>query len=151
MRRISSTGFCLLVALFAAAAPAWAQGAPHWRPSTTQMPVMPTMAELQNDWGRGLSAWFSGVEQVTGVPAQGLRASGTAGGSGGRVQVARFLRGPVPVVVMTDRNGDDRADMIEYYRSGVLVLQIIDADYNGQANSMRIYDAAGALIREERL
>jgi hypothetical protein len=151
MRRSSWFLPIVVLALVLAVPSARAQDAPQWRPSTTEMPTMPTTAELQGDWLGPLGSWFGGLEQVSGVGAQGLRPHGTARPGSPRTQVARFLRGPVPVVVITDRNGDDRADMIEYFRNGSLVVQIVDADYSGRANVMRLYDAAGALIREERL
>jgi hypothetical protein len=141
----------LATALLVAAPRANAQEAPQWRPSSTAMPTMPTVAELQADWLGPLAAWFGGIDSMVGAAPQDLRATGSVRSGGSRTQIARFLRGPVPVVVMTDRNGDDRADMIEYFRGGTLVLQVIDADYNGRANALRIYDSAGALIREERL
>jgi len=146
----------ILLALAAAASvgvatPAPAQGAPQWRPASTQMPTMPTTAELQGDWQAQFGAWFGGMDRVTGVGPAGLRAAGNPRPGSPRAQVVRFLRGPVPVVVMTDRNGDDRADMVEYFRDGSLVAQVIDADYSGTANAIRFYDASGALIREDRL
>jgi hypothetical protein len=131
----------------AAALPAGAQ----WRPASTNMPVMPTSAELQGEWVRSVGGWFSGVERIAGVGVQGLRAAGNARAGSNHTQVTRLMNGPVPVVVLTDRNGDNRADMIEIFNSGSLVAQVIDADYNGQANVMRLYDASGALVREERL
>jgi hypothetical protein len=140
-----------VLAVAAVAADANAQAVPQWRPSTTEMPAMPTAGDLQGNWMAGLGAWFVGMDQVTGTSAQGLRAAGTPRPGSSRSQVARFLRGPVPVVVMTDRNADDRADMIEYFRNGTLVVQVIDADYNGRANAIRFYDESGALVREERL
>jgi hypothetical protein len=106
---------------------------------------------LQGDWTRGVAAWFAGVERVSGVGVQGLRAVGSPRSGSDRTQVTRLMNGPVPVVVLTDRNGDNRADMVEIYRTGTMVMQVIDADYSGQANVLRVYDAAGALIREERL
>jgi hypothetical protein len=142
----------LLLLLGLVSAPAVdAQEAVQWRPSSTEMPAMPTVAELQNDWMARFGPWLNRLEQVAGTGAQGLRASGTPRAGSARAEVVRLLRGPVPVVVITDRNGDDRADMIEYYRDGRLVAQLIDADYSGRANSLRFYDASGALLREERL
>jgi len=137
-------------ALSIIAVPAFAQDAPQWRPSTTEMPSMPTAGEMRGDWMSRLGPWFSGLQTVAGVGASDLRAGAPRGGSA-PADVARFMNGPVPVVVMTDRNGDQRADMIEYFRDGRLVAQVIDANYNGQANSVRFYDAAGGLIREVRL
>jgi hypothetical protein len=138
-----------VAAIAISAVPAGAQDVPQWRPSTTEMPSMPTAAEMRGDWMSRLAPWFSGLETVAGVGVSGLRAGAPRGG--GPADVARFMSGPVPVVVMTDRNGDQRADMIEYFRDGRLVAQVIDANYSGQANSVRFYDTAGGLIREVRL
>jgi hypothetical protein len=54
-------------------------------------------------------------------------------------------------VVWQDRNGDGVADIIEILWSGGVVVQVIDADYNGQANALRTYDASGKLTGETRL
>ncbi|HEX6070682.1 MAG TPA: hypothetical protein VFZ18_12680, partial [Longimicrobiaceae bacterium] len=67
------------------------------------------------------------------------------------VQVVRFTSGPLPVVIWSDRNGDDRADIIEIFRSGGVIIQLIDADYDGRANVLRTYDSDGELVRQERL
>ena len=109
------------------------------------------MSEPQESWVSFAGAWLRGAERVTGAGAASLRANGTARGGAKNAQVVRFSRGAVPAVVWTDRNGDERADMIELYRSGTLVIQLIDVDYNGKANVMRVYDASGTLVREERL
>jgi hypothetical protein len=140
----------LALAVFAAA-PVRAQDPTQWRPASTEMPAMPTASELRGDWMTRLAPWFSGLQGITGADTQGLRASGAPRAGGTSAEVARFLRGPVPVVVMTDRNGDERADMIEYYRDGRLAAQVIDSDYSGRANSLRFYDDSGGLIREVRL
>lgn len=143
----------LAALLLAAAFPgaARAQDIPQWRPPTTEMPAMPSLAELQGDWLGAFGTWFRNTERVSGVAPQALRASGSARAGTSQTQVARFMQGPRPVAVWTDRNGDGRADMIELYRDGARIIQVIDADYNGQANVMRIYDRGGALLREERL
>jgi hypothetical protein len=122
--------------------------APDWTPPSREMPMMPLMSELQADWQSALGAWFRGVEQVSGVPTARLRAGGEAGKGSQRAQLARFTSGPVPVAVWTDRNGDERADIIELYRGGGVVVQLIDADYDGKANVIRILDASGGLVRE---
>jgi hypothetical protein len=127
-----------------------AQGV-DWRPPSAEMPMMPRAADLRNDWVAANSAWFAGVEAVSGVATSRLRASGDRRGGSDHVQIARFGQGPVPVVVWSDRNGDDRADMIEIFRSGGVIVQLIDANYNGRANVLRIYDEGGALVREERI
>jgi hypothetical protein len=54
-------------------------------------------------------------------------------------------------MVWQDRNGDGRADIVEIFRGGGVIVQVIDADYDGQANVLRRYDSGGALLREERL
>lgn len=151
MRRLALTLSTVLLAGLAAATPLRAQAGPDWRPANPEMPAMPTMAELQAGWQSSLAPWFGGLERAAGVGVQGLRATGTARGGAARAQVARLMNGPIPVVVMTDRNGDDRADLVEIFRDGSLVIQVIDADYNGRANVMRVYDAAGTLLREDKL
>ncbi|HUE95493.1 MAG TPA: hypothetical protein VMN39_02485, partial [Longimicrobiaceae bacterium] len=65
--------------------------------------------------------------------------------------VVRLSSGPLPIVVWQDRNGDGLADVIEIFRNGSVVLQVIDAEYDGQANVVRRYDATGGLIREDRI
>jgi hypothetical protein len=95
--------------------------------------------------------WFRGVAEISGVQPSELRAVGEAARGGSNTQVVRFNSGPVPVVVWQDRNGDGSADIIEIYRSGGVIIQVIDADYDRRANVVRIYDASGALAREERL
>jgi hypothetical protein len=154
MRSMALVALSFLVALSAAlVAPRTlvAQESAEWRPPTTEMPQMPTMASLQGEWRSQLSAWFRGVDRVAGVDARTLRASGSPRAGSTRAALVRFMAGPVPAVVWTDRNGDDRADMIEIFRGGTAVIQLIDADYSGVANVLRVYDAAGGLVREERL
>ena len=124
---------------------------PDWRPPSREMPAMPRAAELQGDWLGPRSAWFRGLEGVAGVPASQLRAAGEPRGSQGAVQIARFTSGPLPVVVWSDRNGDGRSDMIEIFRSGGMIIQVIDPDYDGSGDVMRIYDADGGLVRQDRL
>lgn len=132
----------LALGLALAARPAQAQ---EWQPPTRQMPSMPAMAELDGGWRGSLGAWFAG----TGASVGDVRAAGEAGGS--RARLVRFLGGVRPVAVWTDRNGDGKADMIEIFREGARVAQLIDADYDGTANVLRVYDASGGLAREERL
>jgi hypothetical protein len=124
---------------------------PNWRPPSTEMPMMPRAAELQNDWMSANAAWFSGVEAVSGVAPERLRAGGDRRRGSEHLQIVRFGMGPLPVVIWSDRNGDDRADMIEIFRSGGVIIQLIDADYSGRANVLRVYDESGALVREDRL
>lgn len=141
----------LVLPLFAlAATDAHAQGA-EWSPPSSQMPMMPRAADLQNDWISANGSWFDGVEGVSGVAASRLRPSGDRRRGSDHLQVARFTQGPLPVVVWSDRNGDDRADMIEIFRSGGVIIQLIDADYDGRANVLRVYDESGSLLREERI
>jgi hypothetical protein len=154
MRTIALAALVLTIAALGSAgsaAPLAAQDSPQWRPPTNQMPQMPTAASLQGNWQAELSGWFRGVDQIAGVDTRSLRANSSPRPGSARVQLVRFMAGPVPVVVWTDRNGDERADMIEIFRGGTAVVQLIDADYNGVANVLRVYDATGSLIREERL
>ena len=68
-----------------------------------------------------------------------------------RAKFIRFSAGPRPVAVWSDRNGDGKCDMLELFRSGAVVVQLVDPDYDGRANVLRLYDASGALARETRL
>lgn len=122
-----------------------------WKPPSRQMPPMPTRADLSGDWMSARSAWFQGVDRVSGVSASSLRAAGEPRSGSDVLQIARFMNGPIPAVVWSDRNGDDRADMIEIFKSGGVIVQLLDVDYDGSANVLRIYDASGALVREERM
>ena len=131
----------------AAAQPARAQ---DWTPPSREMPVMPTPDELAGAWKNAYGPWFRGVDGVSGVPIANVKATGDRGRSGRAGQV-RFSGGVSPVAVWTDRNGDGKCDMLEIYRSGALAFQLIDADYDGNANVLRAYDASGALARETRL
>lgn len=146
MRRL----LLLFVPLLLLPAVASAQ-APDWRPPSSQMPMMPSAAEIRGDWLGPRADWFRGLDNVAGVAASGLRASGEPRSGSDFVQIARFTNGPLPVVIWSDRNGDDRADIIEIYRGGGVIIQVIDADYNGSANVIRTYDASGELINQERL
>ena len=107
---------------------------------------MPRTSELGGDWLSPRSAWFAGVDGVSGVAVAGLRATGE--GRGPHAQIARFSNGAVPVVVWMDRNGDTKADMIEIYRGAGIIIQLIDADFDGQANVVRVHDADGKLLRQ---
>lgn len=125
--------------------------AQEWSPPSREMPVMPQSTELNAEWLSAQAGWFSPVPNLSGVAMSDLSVSGSGRSSGGQVQVARVTSGPLPIVVWQDRNGDSRTDLIEIYRNGSVVLQVIDADYDGQVNVLRRYDASGALIREDRL
>lgn len=131
--------------------PSVARAQANWRPPSSEMPQMPTAAEIRGDWLGPRAAWFRGLEGVAGVAASGLRASGEPRSGSDHVQIARFTSGPLPVVIWSDRNGDNRADMIEILRSGGVVVQVIDADYSGRANVIRTYDEDGELINQERM
>lgn len=133
--------------LLAAPGAVSAQGA-EWAPPSREMPMMPASTELQGDWLGARADWFRGVDAITGVAASSLRATGNAQPGGTRTQMVRFTNGPIPVVVWTDRNGDGRCDMIEIFKSGGIIIQLIDADFDGNANVIRVYDGAGALLRQ---
>lgn len=140
---------CLLLSATAPAA-ARAQGT-DWTPPSRDMPTMPRGSELQGDWLSPRAAWFRGVDGVAGVALSGLRASGEGRGGNAHAQMVRFTNGPVPVVVWSDRNGDTRCDMIEIFRSGGVIIQLIDADFDGAANVVRVYDSEGKLLRQNPL
>lgn len=117
-----------------------------WTPPSREMPDMPASSSLGGQWRGALGAWFRGAGALDGV-----RAVGDGESSGARARLVRFLGGARPVATWTDRNGDGRADMIEVFRDGSVAYQMIDADYDGTANVLRVYDASGALAREQRL
>lgn len=134
--------------LAALAAPVSAQG--DWRPPGRSMPVMPTSAELSGDWLTPRGSWFRGLQATTGAAPSALTATGEPRGAD-VYRVVRFQSGPLPVVVWTDRDGDGTADSVELYRDGGVVAQLVDSDYDGNANVLRRYDSSGALISEERI
>ena len=140
----------LLVSLLLLA-PMAASAQADWRPPSARMPAMPTAAEIRGDWLGSRADWFRGLDGVAGVSASGLRASGEPRAGSDQVQIARFTSGPLPVVIWSDRNGDGRADIIEIFRSGGVIIQLIDADYDGSANVIRTYDADGELLRQDRM
>ena len=140
----------LLVSLLLLA-PVAASAQADWRPPSARMPAMPTAAEIRDDWLGSRADWFRGLDGVAGVSASGLRASGEPRAGSDQVQIARFTSGPLPVVIWSDRNGDGRADIIEIFRSGGVIIQLIDADYDGSANVIRTYDADGELLRQDRM
>jgi hypothetical protein len=125
--------------------------AQEWRPPSRDMPSMPPVAQISPEWMSQQSGWFAGAAPLAGVSASALRISGEPRRGSPNAQVVRASAGPLPVVVWQDRNGDNRADMIEIFKTGGVILQLIDADYDGQANVLRIYDTSGALVREDRM
>ena len=148
MTRILSALVVLVIGTMVAARSADAQ---EWRPPSQSMPAMPRAAELSAGWMSSNNAWFGSAARAAGVEASSLRVAGEGRQSGGQVQVVRATSGPLPVVVWQDRNGDARADLIEIFRSGSVIIQLVDADYDGTANVLRVYDATGKLVSEDRL
>jgi hypothetical protein len=108
------------------------------------MPQMPGASELAGGWRGSLGGWFGGL----GVSLANVTAQGEGGGA--RPRFVRFTTDMRPVQAWTDRNGDGRADLVEVYRDGALMARLVDADYDGTANSLRRYDTSGAVTREER-
>jgi hypothetical protein len=140
MHRVQVAGSLLLLAALTTAAAPRPQ---EWAPPSRQMPSMPSSAELAGGWRGSLGGWFNGL----GVSVAAVRADGEGGAH------TRFVRFSVemrPVETWSDRNGDGRADLVEVFRDGGMVARLVDADYDGTANSLRRYDASGALAREER-
>lgn len=134
-----------------AGAPTAAQAQEDWRPPSPEMPGMPAMSELRGGWSASSSAWFRGVDRVSGSPLASVQPRGEPGSSAGRAGFIRFVVGTTPVATWTDRNGDGRADMVEVFRGGAVAFQVLDPDFDGKANVLRVYDGSGALAREERL
>jgi len=141
MQRIHAAGVGLLAALALGAAPL--RAGQEWTPPSRQMPQMPATSELEGGWKGALGGWFSGL----GVQVAEMRAVGEGGGA--RPRFVRFTSSMRPVEQWSDRNGDGRADLIEVYRDGARAYQLVDADYDGQANSLRAY-SGGSVAREER-
>jgi hypothetical protein len=140
----------VLLLLFALAAPAAARAqGPQWKPPTREMPMMLSQSDLHGDWLSSRKAWFQGVEGISGAAPASLRATGEAKSGSKYLQMVRFTSGPLPVVVWSDRNGDGRADIVEIYKSGGVIIQVIDADFDGSANVVRVYDAGGKLLRQD--
>lgn len=122
--------------------------AQEWSPPSREMPQMPAATALEGQWRGAHASWFRGAGDLGTVRAMG---DGTRGAvPGARPRSVRFVGGARPVATWTDRNGDGRVDMIEVYRDGALAYQLIDADYDGNANVLRVYDASGSLAREQR-
>lgn len=138
----------LLLGACVLAAPA-AVRAQEWRPPSRQMPEMPDRAGLQGSGASAAGAWLGSMAGAAGVGAGDVRAAGE--GSGARAKFVRFTSGVFPVATWTDRNGDGRCDLVEVFREGNRVFQLVDADFDGSANVLRVYSASGELLREERL
>lgn len=141
----------LLVLMVGTVVMARTADAQEWRPPSRSMPAMPHASEVSASWMSSNNSWFGSAARTAGVEAGSLKVSGEGRQSGGQVQVVRATSGPLPVVVWQDRNGDARADLIEIFRSGGVIIQLIDADYDGTANVLRVYDPAGKLVSEDRL
>lgn len=141
MKRIHAAGAVVMAALALSAFTF--RRTQEWSPPSKQMPQMPATSELDGGWRGALGGWFAGL----GVSVGDIRAVGEGGGA--RPRFVRFTSNMRPVEQWSDRNGDGRADMIEVYRDGARAYQLVDADYDGQANSLRAY-AGGSLAREER-
>ncbi len=141
--------FLVLLGACALAAPD-AVGAQGWRPPS-QMPGMPRMAELRGAWQGAVGGWVAQISQATGASASDLRATGETTPGSDRAKFVRFTEGVYPVATWTDRNGDGRCDLMELFRQGDRVYQLIDADFDGTANVLRVYSPSGELLREERL
>ena len=140
MQRIHTTGLGALLLLATLAAAPLHQ---EWSPPSHQMPQMPAAGELAGGWRGALGGWFGGL----GVNVADIAARGEGGGA--RPRFVRFTAAMRPVEAWSDRNGDGRADLIEVYRNGAMAFQLVDADYDGTANALRVYDG-GSLAREER-
>jgi hypothetical protein len=141
MQRIHAAGIGVLAAIALGAAPL--RAGQEWTPPSRQMPQMPASGELDGGWKGALGGWFNGL----GVQVSEMRAVGEGGGA--RPRFVRFTSNMRPVEQWSDRNGDGRADMIEVFRDGVRAYQLVDADYDGQANSFRAF-SGGSVSREER-
>ena len=126
--------------LFVCAGSASAQ---EWSPPSRQMPAMLSSDALGGSWRASAAGWF-----LPGTPVAEVRAAGQGGGT---PRFVRFTAGARPVAAWSDRNGDGRCDMLEIYRGGSVAYQLIDADYDGTANVLRVYDDSGSLQREQRL
>lgn len=123
---------------------------PDWSPPSAQMPAMPTVDDLRGDWRAALADWFGGVDRVAGISTGNLQAEGEGAGMGGEYEFVRFSSGHLPVMAWSDRSGNGRADLVEIFRNGRVVIQVIDAGYDGRADTVRYYDAGGELIDERR-
>jgi hypothetical protein len=119
--------------LLAAGPPAAAQ---DWTPPSRQMPAMQMAA---GGWQGEAAHWF-----LSGTTLNTVRAQADRG-------YVRFSAGPRPVAAWSDRNGDGKADLVELFRGGAVAYQVVDADYDGVADVIRVYDDNGQVQRTERL
>ncbi|HEX2187470.1 MAG TPA: hypothetical protein VHG51_01170 [Longimicrobiaceae bacterium] len=138
----------LLLGAGVLAAPA-ALHAQNWSPPSRQMPAMPERAGMQGGGASAAGPWLGSMAGAAGVGAGDVRAAGEGGGA--RAKFVRFTSGVFPVATWTDRNGDGKCDMVEVFRDGNRIYQLVDADFDGAANVLRVYDNSGELLREERL
>jgi hypothetical protein len=140
MQPVRAAGGLLVLAALVGAAPY--RPGQEWSPPSRQMPQMPAASELGGGWRGSLGSWFNGLGSLAALRAEG--------DGGARPRFVRFTAEMRPVETWSDRNGDGRADLVEVYRNGALAYRLVDADYDGTANSLRAYDASGAVSREER-
>jgi hypothetical protein len=126
---VAAAGLGLLLAV---SAPAAAQ---QWSPPSRQMPAM----QVADGWQGALAGWF--------LPGTTLNAVNTRADR----SYVRFSAGPRPVAAWSDRNGDGRSDLVELFRGGAVAYQLVDADYDGTADVLRVYDDNGQVQRTERL
>lgn len=134
--------------LLAVGNPADAQG---WTLPTRAMPMMPTMANLPGGWQGSAGAWAGAAARLAGVSAGAIRGAGEAASGSERTAFVRFTSEARPVATWTDRNGDGRSDMVELFRGGILAVQVVDADYDGQADAVRHFDSSGKPLRTEEV
>ena len=127
------------------------QSRPEWDPPAREMPTMPLMAELAGDWRSTLQLWFRGVDRVSGVALAEITAAGEPGPARDRAHLVRFSGELIPVALWTDRNGDGRLDMLELFRDGAVAIQLVDANYDGAADVLRVLDPSGALLSQRRM
>jgi hypothetical protein len=118
--------------LLAVGTPAAAQ---EWSPPSRQMPAM----QVADGWQGGMAGWFLPGTTLNTVRAQADRS------------YVRFSAGPRPVAAWSDRNGDGKSDMVELFRGGGVAYQLVDSDYDGRADVLRVYDEGGQLQRTQRL
>jgi hypothetical protein len=126
---VAAAGLGLLLAVSAPA------GAQQWSPPSRQMPTM----QVADGWQGALAGWFLPGTTLNAVNARADRS------------YVRFSSGPRPVAAWSDRNGDGRSDLVELFRGGAVAYQLVDADYDGTADVLRIYDDSGQVQRTERL